>query len=418
MSDYKISSGRATLAFLLGTLFFAYAFMQRVAPSVMTDEIMIDFSVGGAAVGALSGWYFYTYALMQLPVGILTDRFGPRKLMAVALMICALASFMMAQSDSLYMASLSRAVIGATVGFGFVGTLAIAGYFFPPAKYAFLAGVLQGVGMLGAILGQAPLRLVVESVGWRGMVSGLAVVAFVLSILVFFLIPRRPQKSGKSDKNAGSISGLIAVLRKPQSWICAVIGFGLPAIMLGFASLWAVPWLHSVHGFTRSEAAGLASLLFLGWALSAPLVGWLSDYMGRRKPLIWIGNVSSIAIFALIVFSGISSPVSLSILFILCGVAGSCMTAMFSVIRELNSEQFSSTSLGLLNMCIVGSGAIMQPLVGWLLDLNWQGKLEGGVRIYSPETYELAFLAMLLANVLSLICLYFLKETYCKPLDA
>ena len=97
------------------------------------------------------------------------------------------------------------------------------------------------VGMLGAILGQAPLRLVVESIGWRGMVTGLAIVAFILSLLVFFLIPKRPQREGKSARDSGSLSGLLAVLRKPQSWICAVIGFGLPAIMLGFASLWAVP---------------------------------------------------------------------------------------------------------------------------------------------------------------------------------
>ncbi len=128
--------GQAILAFALGTLFFGYAFVQRVSPSVMTEELMRDFAVGGAALGSLSAFYFYTYASIQLPVGMLTDRFGPRKLMSFAAGLCALAALVFAQSESLLGASLGRALIGGTVAFAFVGTLAIAGYWFAPASMA------------------------------------------------------------------------------------------------------------------------------------------------------------------------------------------------------------------------------------------------------------------------------------------
>ena len=182
----------AIVAFVLGTLFFGYAFIQRVAPSVMTGELMRDFAVGGAALGSLSALYFYAYAAIQLPVGMLTDRFGPRKLMSAAAALCALATLLFARSDSLFIASLGRALIGATVAFAFVGTMAIAGYLFSAARYAMLAGVLQTVGMCGAIFGQAPLRQLIETLGWRGTMGTLSTLALLLAIALFVLVPRRP----------------------------------------------------------------------------------------------------------------------------------------------------------------------------------------------------------------------------------
>jgi sugar phosphate permease len=186
-----VSRRQATIAFALGTLFFGYAFVQRVSPSVMTNELMSDFAVGGAALGSLSAFYFYAYASIQLPVGMLTDHFGPRKLMSFAAALCALASVGFAFSDSVFTASLGRALIGGTVAFGFVGTLAIAGYWFKSTQYALLAGLLQTVGMCGAIFGQAPLRQMDESIGWRGTIHVLALVALVLAILLYFLVPLR-----------------------------------------------------------------------------------------------------------------------------------------------------------------------------------------------------------------------------------
>ena len=114
-----VSNSRALAAFSMGALFFALAFVQRVAPSVMTTELMRDFAVGGAALGTLSGWYFYAYASIQIPVGMLNDRFGPRKLMSVAVAVCALGSFGFALSETVLAASFFRAVVGASVAFAF-----------------------------------------------------------------------------------------------------------------------------------------------------------------------------------------------------------------------------------------------------------------------------------------------------------
>jgi MFS family permease len=413
-----VSRSRAWAAFVLGTLYFAYAFAQRVAPSVMSGELMRDFAVGGAALGSLSAFYFYTYAGIQLPVGVLIDRFGPRKLLSAALVLCAFASLGFAYSDSVLAASLNRGLIGGTVAFGFVGTLTIATYWVPPARFALLSGILLMVGMLGAMMGQAPLRVLVESIGWRDAMLVLGITGAVLGVLLYLIVPNRPKQHAPHDVvKPHPMAGVKSVVINPQSWMCAAIGFGLTGTLLAFSSLWAVPWLSTVRGFTVPQAAGIASLVFLGWAVGSPLLGWMSDHIGRRKPIIFAGVALSLLTLCVIVFSEISDATALSVLFFLNGVGSCAMVICFGAVRELNRREYSATALGLANMFVVGSGAVLQPLIGWLLDLNWGGEMLEGARIYDAEAYAIAFVTLIGANLLALVCGFGLRETYCRPLE-
>ncbi|MCP4187354.1 MAG: MFS transporter [Gammaproteobacteria bacterium] len=410
----SISRQRAVIAFFLGTVFFAYAFIQRVSPSVMTNELMRDFSVGGAALGSLSALYFYAYASIQLPVGMLTDHFGPRKLMSFAAALCAVASVGFGLSDSLLTASLGRALIGGTVAFGFVGTMAIAGYWFKPSQYAMLAGLLQTVGMSGAIFGQAPLRHMVEGVGWRGTMYMLAVLAIVLAFFVFFFVPHRSDDQKHVDVSAGVMTGLKSVTSHLQTWVCAAIGFGMAATMLGLGGLWGIPWLSSVHGFSTVEAAGINSMVFVGWASCSPLIGWISDRTGKRNIMLRIGAIVALSSLSWLVYFTPQSTNQLMLSIFLIGAGGSAMTVCFSSVKELNQLTYSSTALGLMNMCIVGSGAVLQPLIGWLLDVKWDGTLLDGARIYSADAYTFAFSSLLLVNAMALVASFFLRETNCR----
>jgi len=414
-----VSPARALAAFSFGALFFALAFIQRVAPSVFTGELMRDFAVGAAALGALSAWYFYAYAAIQIPVGMLNDRFGPRKLMSAALAVCALGSAGFALSESVAAASLFRAAIGAAVAFAFVGTLTIAHYWFAPARFAMLAGAVQTVGMCGAVLGQAPLRHLVEAAGWRATVGAMAAAAVVMAVAVFYIVPRRPQKAAPPappPARPGAFTGVATVAANPQTWACAGIGFGMTATMLAFAGLWAVPWLSDVYAYPVAQAAGVASLLFVGWAVGAPGSGWLSDRIGRRKPVLLAGVLCSAAVFSVTLFAGFSAPAALAVLFFLLGLSGSFMTVGFGAMREVNPLQHSATAMGVFNMFVVGSGAVMQPVLGWLLDLNWDGAAAAGARIYTAAAYTKALSALLATHALALACVLLLRETRCRQL--
>ncbi len=388
--------------------------MQRVAPSIMTTELMRDFAVGAAALGSLSAFYFYAYAAIQLPVGMLTDRFGPRKLISGAAALCAIATAGFALSDSLLIAAISRTLIGATVAFGFVGTLAIAGYWFKSTQFATLAGVVQAMGMCGGIFGQAPLRYVVESFGWRGMMGILALAAVILSALLFVFVPRRSVEQRKVTVQRGILGGLKQVAANPQTWLCALIGFGLASIMLGFGGLWAVPWLSSVHGYSTAEAAGIASMLFVAWAVFSPAVGWASDRIGQRNPIMTLGATVCLLAFAATIFVTPDNTALLMALIFLTGLGGCSMTICFTAVREHNRADSSSTAMGLMNMFVVGSGAVMQPLIGWLLDLKWAGVMVDGTQVYSSEAYAFALSSLLVVTAAALAGTLLLRETGCK----
>lgn len=414
--DDGVSRGRAWAAFGLATMYFGYAFAQRVAPSVITVELMRDLSVGGAALGTLSACYFYGYAGLQLPVGMLIDHFGPRKLLSASLLFCAVASAGFAASHSLLIASVTRTLIGGTVAFSFVGALAIAGYWFPHGRFATLSGVLMTVGMVGSIAGQAPLRIVVEQVGWRESMVMMAAVAAVLGVFLFLCVPNRHRRAPEVAERH-PLAGLRSAAKNSQTWLCAAIGFAPSSTLLAFSGLWAVPWLNTVHDLPVSEAAAIASVVSLGWAIGAPLLGWASDRIGRRKPVILVGLLVSLTALCLIIFAGVAGTAMLSVLFFIAGFGGSTMVLSYVAVRELNPSDSAATALGLMNTVVVASGAILQPLIGWILDLNWDGGMMDGARVYGAGAYTVAFTALIGTNVIGLLCLFRLHETWCRTVE-
>jgi MFS family permease len=273
------------------------------------------------------------------------------------------------------------------------------------------------VGMVGSIAGQAPLRMLVERIGWRESMLVLAVVAAFIGILLYLVVPNRRRHRAPGVVDRHPLSGLKSAAGNGQTWLCAAIGFAPSGTLLAFSGLWAVPWLSNVHGLPVSTSAAIASVVSLGWAVGAPFLGWASDRIGRRKPAILAGMLVSLSALCLIIFTGVASTVVLSVLFFITGFGGSTMVLSYVAVRELNPSDSTATALGMMNTIVVASGAILQPLIGWLLDLNWSGGMLNGARVYGAGTYTIAFTALIVTNVLGLICLLWLQETWCKPME-
>ena len=399
------------LGWFTGALFFGYAWVLRVAPSVMVDELMAEFAVGGAVVGHLSAAYYYGYAGMQIPVGVLLDRFGPRRLMTVAALVCAAGSVLFATGSSLTAVSLGRFLIGASAAFSFVGSLAVASRWFPPDRFAILSGLAMAMGMVGGVFGQAPLRLAVEASNWRTASLYLALGGVLLALAAFVTV--RDKWRGKGGVGAVA-SGLARVARDPQTWLISLAGLGTSAPLLGFAGLWGVPFLETSYGLSRTAAASLTSTIFVGWAVGAPLFGSLSDRIGRRRAPLLVGlSLETAALAALVAVPGWSVSAMTALCFCI-GFFGASQVICYALIKETHQAQLSGTGIGFVNGMVTGAGALLQPLCGWLLDLVWTGKSLAGVRIYEPDQYRLALSALIACGVLGLLCLFAVKETWCR----
>jgi MFS family permease len=405
-----------------GALGFFYAFFQRVAPSVMISDLMRDFGVSAAVLGNLSAFYFYSYAAVQIPVGIMADSWGPRRVMSAAGLLCAAGSLMLAMADTLLLAYAGRLLIGCGAGFFFVSTLKLASVWFEPKKFAFVSGMTMFVGLIGGVGGQAPLAAAVGAYGWRGTMVAGSVAAVALSVLCWTLVRDYPvQQSGPKQESSGLglvLVGLAGALKRKQTWLLSFMGGCMSTSLLAFGSLWCVPYMMKVYDLERPVAAGSASLMLIGWAVSAPLLGWVSDRVGRRKLPLLIAAVASLASISLLIYGPAVSLSVANILLFVNGAASSGMVICFALARENNSAHTAGGAVAFVNMGVMLSGAFLQPAVGWLLDRGWDGVIIEGVRIYSLAAYETALLCLIGASVCSIVTALFIRETYCRPVGS
>jgi len=414
-TDNQPPAWRAWAIWATGAAFFFYAFLQRMAPSVMVPDLMRTFSVGASALGGLSAFYFYAYMVVQLPTGLMTDRFGPRRLLTAAALISALGGLAFAMADDLATAALGRLAVGAGAGFGFVCTLRIATDWFPAERMALLSGMTMMMGMAGGVFGQAPLSLLIGDFGWRPTMVGVALVAIVIAAGALLLTGGpRPARATGGAAPTGIRRSLSGALGTGQTWIIAGYGFSIVTIMFAFGGLWGVPYLVQVHGLTRPDAAFAASLILLGWGVFAPLVGWLSDRWRRRKPsMIASAALALVTIVPVVYMPGLSSLAIKGLLFV-NGVAVAGMVVCFATVREHNDASYAGTAMAFVNMAVIGAGAVMQPVTGWLLDLGWQGEVVAGARVYSADAYRDAFIVLPISCVTALVLALSVRETHAR----
>ena len=399
-------------AWLTASVFFFYAWILRVAPSVMVEELMRDFSVGAAVLGNLSAAYFYGYAGMQIPVGLMLDRFGPRRLISAAALTCGAGCVIFATSDSLAAVTLGRFLIGASAAFSLVGSMAIAGQWFRPAQFALLSGLAMALGMAGGVFGQAPLRLAVEATDWRTTMLMLAAGGFAIGVCAFATVRDRHRGSGGFGQ---VFTGLASVVRHRQTWLIAIAGLGSTAPLLGFAGLWGVPFLQSAYGLSATEAAAVTSLMIAGWGVGAPLFGWLSDRIARRcAPLLAGIALEMLCLAALVLVPGLPVAILGGLSFGV-GFFGSSQISCFALVRESHPVSLSGTGIGFVNGMVTGAGALFQPLIGLCLDLAWKGETLGGARLYDPDAYRWALMTLVAACAVAFLCTLPIRETYCRP---
>jgi predicted MFS family arabinose efflux permease len=418
-SDRIAVPSRPALAWLmwsLGALFYFQAFFHRVAPSVMVGELMQDLGLTAAGLGNLSALYFWGYAVAQFPTGLLADRWGPRRVLSVAAAICGCSALLFAFAESNSVASIGRLIVGFGAGFGFVTTLKIVVEWFPQRRFAMLSGLTLMMGTVGGIVGQAPLALAVDSFGWRGAMVGTAFFVLLLGLAIWLIVRDHPDAANnqRPEEPSHLFGDFTKLLRQPQILLLTAAGFASVGSLFAFGSLWGVPYLMEVRDFSRPAAAASTSMLLFGWGVGAPLIGWISDHLGKRKaPFVVSAMAALISIILLLHISELSVGMIDSLLFI-NGACSAGVVVAFAMVRENSEAHTVGSAMAILNIGVIGSGAVLQPLIGWLLDLNWDGQFEAGRRLYSTAAYDTAMWVLPVMAAVAVLLALLVRETHAR----
>lgn len=409
----------------LGAALYLIGFFQRVAPAVITTELMQEFQINAAALGHLSAFYFYSYVAMQIPTGILSDTLGPRKLLSAGAFVAGIGTLMFAMSDTYMLAGIGRFLIGASVAVAFVGMLKLASNWFPAHYFAMVSGVALFCGTMGGVSAGTPLRLAVDAFGWRPVIFVTALLTFLLAAAIWLIVRDDPIEKGyKSpnqfagttggDSDHGIIAGILHVFRSRNTWLLFIIPGGLCGSVLAFSGLWGVPYFTTHYHLSASKAAALTSTMLVAWAVGGPVFGFLSDRIGRRKPLYIIGHVVAIISWFPILFIPNLSLGLLIILILICGFFSGCIVLTFVFAKESVDPHLAGTVSGVANMGVILGVTLLQPAIGWMLDRTWDGDTLDGVRIYGIQAYQAGFSLMIAWAILAFILLFFTRETYCR----
>lgn len=406
------------IIYVLAALFLFYEMALQVSPGVMTGELMKDFKLDTASLGVIAAFYFYSYTIMQIPAGLLFDKFGPRKLITLSAILCSAGSLFFGSTTSMSMLALGRFLMGIGSAFAFIGVLIVAARWFKSKHFALLVGVAQLLAALGAMGGSLPLAYAVESIGWRATITILGGSGFILAALTILIVRDYPKNYPHHESDhykLGLWNSLKAIFKNGQTWAIALYAFSAWSPVAIFAALWGVPYLMLRYGVSKSLAAASVSMIWLGLILTSPFLGWLSDKIQRRKNLLIIcsstGLISSIL---LLMISRLAFPVTYFLLF-LVGAAAAGQILTFALVKDNTRPIVTATAIGFNNMAVVIGGALFQPLVGWIISIYWNSNLTGAKEVYNLTAYNKALIIVPFCFFLGLVAsLFFIKETFCK----
>lgn len=409
----KQLSSMRWIFWILAVIFYCYEYTLRVAPSVMVQDIMSAFSIDAGLFGGLIAFYLYAYAPMQLPAGLLMDRYGARKLLTFALILCALGSILFSMTTDLMLARLGRFLMGAGSAFAFVGLVYICSHWFSGKRMAFLVGFGNSLGMIGAVGGQGPLSFVVDGIGWRATYLYLGFLGLILAALILFIVRNR-STSKHQPQEVSSLKEVFKnfkhILKNPWTWVNSVIALLFYTTTVNFAGLWAVPFFQTAYGFNKALAGFAASTIYIGWIVGGPFIGYWSDRLGQRKPMILLFSlVALVAISAVIYVNDL--PVWLVFaLLLIGGIALSGQLLVYTLSVELNIAKAKGSAIAFTNFMVFLAGSIVQPLVGCLLDHHAHVTRGAAAPLFTTADYHFALIVFPLSLALTFLLTLFFKE--------
>lgn len=410
------------------TLIVSYimVFFHRMVPGVVAADLMQAFQTSGAALGSLAATYFYIYTAMQIPSGVLADTLGPRISVTLGGLVSGVGSILFGLAPDFTTASWGRFLVGLGVSVVFVGLMKSNAVWFSDRQYGRIGGLTLLLGNLGSILAAGPLALLLVQVSWRQVFVSAGLISIAFAVLTLILVRNQPEDAGfpslreqeglpsHPPRDQHWLRDLREVLTARDVWPGFWVNFGLTGCFFGFAGLWAVPLMRDLYGLDRAGASLYSTVTLAAFAIGAFKVGWISDRIGRRRPVILAGT----ALFCLAWLAMILLPWgpgwSGLLIFTVLGLTAGGNVVVYAAAKEVLPARMAGMSVALVNTGLFLGAAVMQPAFGWVLDLTWDGALRDGVRLYGRGDYVNGLWLSFGCALIALIAAPRIRETRCQ----
>ncbi len=382
-------------------LFFAFQFILRLWPGLMMQEFMQQYAIDAAGFGLIAAFYYYGYAGMQVPTAILLDKFGAKKVIFVFALFCGAGAYLFTISSNFYIALLSRFMIGAGSAVGILGVSKVVSDWFDKGQYAKMIGFSFSLGLIGAVYGGKPLSKWLAVYGGYRVGITLAIVISVLGFLCFITL-RQPKNNNDSFEKL-RFSNFISLLSSPIIWAVAMANLLMVGALEGFADVWGVPYLMTAYSFGKTDAAFLASLIFVGMIAGGPLMAWFGKKFGNYLSICLCG-VGLAVIFLFLLAQTFSSSLALSILLFSVGVLCSYQVLIFAVGSSMVSSSYAGVTVAFLNCINMLGGSLFHTVIGKIM--SYYGNEASG---FSTTAFQHALSIIPICALLGTGCIYIVK---------
>jgi MFS family permease len=382
------------LVFLPFVSGYYLSYIYRTINALISGQLMTELGINAADLGLLTSAYFLTFALVQLPLGILLDRFGPRRVQSGLLLLAALGAALFATGHNLAVLLLGRGLIGVGVAAALMAGLKAIVLWFPKERVALINGWFVMLGALGALTATAPAELMLEWMGWRGLFALLAAATAVSALLIYLIVPEPPVPT----THAAKAVSLKAIYADARFWRVAPLSATCIGTAWALQGLWAAPWLADVDKL--SEPQIVWHLFEMGLALcgGALLFGIGADRLRRRgvRPQTLLGAAAIVFVIAQIALIA-DWPLPSQLLWAVIASVGGATVLSYATLAEYYSKDVAGQANAALNILHIGAACIVQYLIGFVVE-QWLS--HGGH--YPPGAYKAAFALNLVCQVLAL----------------
>jgi len=401
---------------LIAAFFFLYEFFLRVFIGTIAGELTKSIHLNAEHLSLIGAAYFWTYGLMQLPVGILVDKYSIKKLLTMASFVCASGVLVFSYSHGFYGLLIGRLLMGLGSSFGFICLLKISLNWFSQQHFGFLSGLSQLIGALGPVLAGAPLvyLLTVTHDHWRIVMTGIGITGLFLSIMISLFVNVKKMDNVKNiifiDKHTSSIKNLLKLFHNKQAWFIVIYSILINVSLAFLGVVWGTTYLETRH-FSQSKASFICSLIWIGYAIGSPTLGFVSDKIKKRKIMLIAPALAGIICAIILLFSPINNIWLFTIIFLILGASGAGQSLAFALISEQVQPKLQATAFGLNNGGILLSSAILIPIFGFLIQATEKTKTV----VYHQSDFTSSILLMLISYLLALILSsLFIRETFCR----